>query len=79
MNSLDAAGRVVGTKQSLKAIKEGRATKVVLAEDTEEPIRQQIMDACHACGVPIEAYESRQALGAACGIERSAAVVTLLK
>lgn len=79
MSTFDVTEKVIGTKQTLKAVREGRAVRVVLAEDTEDGIREQIIAACREAGVAIEAYESRNALGQACGIERAAAVVALLK
>lgn len=79
MECFDDHPKVIGTKQTLKALKEGRARLVILAADTKEDLKCEIEAACQAAGVTVEAYESRQALGQACKIERAAAVVTLLK
>ena len=52
---------------------------VVLAEDTEDSIKEKIVTACQEASVPIESYESKIALGQDSGIERGAAVIALLK
>ena len=79
MESFGETPKVIGTKQTLKAVKEGKATVVVLAEDTEDSIKDKIVTACQEASVPIEPYESKIALGQDSGIERGAAVIALLK
>lgn len=79
MESFGETPKVIGTKQTLKAVNEGKATLVVLAEDTEDSIKEKIMTACEQASVPIKPYESKMALGQDSGIERGAAVVALLK
>ncbi len=71
--------KVVGTKQTLKAIKEGKALKVVLAEDTEMSMKEKIENACHEAGIKLLTCESKAELGQSCGIERSAAVVAVIE
>lgn len=79
MESFGETPKVIGTKQTLKAVKEGKATVVVLAEDTEDAIKEKIVTACKEASVPIEPYASKIALGQDSGIERGAAVIALLK
>ncbi|WP_270507646.1 ribosomal L7Ae/L30e/S12e/Gadd45 family protein [Eubacterium limosum] len=79
MESFGETPKVIGTKQTLKAVKEGKATVVVLAEDTEDSIKEKIVTACQEASVPIESYESKITLGQDSGIERGAAVIALLK
>lgn len=79
MESFGETPKVIGTKQTLKAVKEGKAMVVVLAEDTEDSIKEKIVTACQEASVPIESYESKIALGQDSGIERGAAVIALLK
>lgn len=79
MESFGETPKVIGTKQTLKAVKEGKAIVVVLAEDTEDSIKEKIVTACQEASVPIEPYESKIALGQDSGIERGAAVIALLK
>ena len=66
--------RVVGVKQSRKAIREGRARRVYLAEDADPAITGPIAAECAAAGVPVEAGTTMAQLGRACGIAVGAAV-----
>lgn len=78
MDCLDDGPKVIGMKQTLKAIKEGKAKLVILAEDTNEDIKQDIIEACEIARVERNSYETKSALGKDCGIERDAAVVAIL-
>lgn len=71
--------KVIGLKQSLKQIKKGNVSKVVLAEDTDENIKKDIQIACENAKVPVIYCKSKVVLGEESGIERSAAVVALIK
>jgi large subunit ribosomal protein L7A len=71
--------RVIGLKQSVRAILEGQAQLAILADDADEHIRKEVLDCCRKKNVPVETTESKASLGKACGIERSAAVVAVLK
>lgn len=71
--------KVVGTKQSLKAIKNGEAKVVFIAEDVDLPIKKKIMNAVNDNNVPVEIVESKLKLGRACGIDVSAACAVILK
>ena len=79
MNDFNAMPKVVGLKQTLKNIKAGRIEKVILAMDSDDFIIKEVNRACQEQSVPIAAAESKRALGKACGIERAAAVVGILK
>jgi large subunit ribosomal protein L7A len=71
--------RVVGRKQTLNAINQGKAEAVFLAEDTDEHIKQEIISASKENNVQIIEVESKLKLGRACGIDVSAACAALLK
>ena len=79
MNHFDNVLKVVGTKQTLKAVKDKKVLKVILAEDTDERIKKEIMDVCEHFQVEVKCAKTRRELGKAVGIDRSAAVVALLK
>lgn len=79
MNQFVDVPKVIGTKQTLKAVKEGKALKVFLAEDTEEPIKKSIIDCCYDHNVTVESVETKVGLGRAGGIDRGAAVITIVK
>ena len=50
--------KVVGVKQSRKAIREGRVKRVYLACDADPAITTPVAEACQAAGIPAE--ESRR-------------------
>ena len=69
LEELSTAQKVVGVKQSLRALRDGSAQKVFLACDADPAVTGRVEDAC--ASVPVE-------LGSAAGIAVGAAVVTLL-
>ena len=79
MNDFKAIPKVIGTKQTLKQVAHGKARKVVLAMDADEPIKKEVLEACQKADIPVYSVKSKHDLGKSCGIERPAAVVTLLK
>ena len=69
LTELASREKVIGVKQSARAIRDGRAQRVFLACDA---IRS-------ACGsLPVEEGYTMAQLGRACGIAVGAAVVTVL-
>lgn len=71
--------RVVGRKQTLSVIKEGKADKVYLAEDIEKKLYNEIYKTSRENNVIVITVDSRLKLGRACGIDVSAACAALLK
>ena len=64
---------VVGTKQLRKALENGRAKWVWLAENADPAITEPLEALCLKCCVAYTWVPSKQDLGAACGIEVGAA------
>ena len=71
--------KTVGLKQSQRAIREGRAQQVFLADDAEGRIRQEMERLCGLAGIPVTPVASMEELGRACGIRVGAAVAVVLK
>ena len=71
--------RVVGTKQVLHAVKEGRAARVFLCKDADEFIYRQVEAACEAAHVPVTVLESMEKLGKLCLVGVKTASAALLK
>lgn len=69
-------GKVIGVKQSARAIRDGRAQRVFLACDADELVLEPIRSACGS--LPVEEGYTMAQLGRACGIAVGAAVVTVL-
>jgi len=72
-------GIIIGTKQSIKAIKDDRVSEVVLAADADIRVTSKIYELAQEKGVPITTVDSMKKLGKACGIDVGAAAVALIK
>ena len=69
-----ATKRVVGNKQTAKAIQKGTAKTVYIADDADVRVVQPLLDAC-----AVEKVATMQELGKACGIHVGAATAAILK
>ena len=80
LDSLKSAGaKVVGVKQTAKALQKGTAVSVFIAADAEERITSPIKEACERQGVECICVETMQVLGKACGIHAGASAAAILK
>ncbi len=79
LSQLKTAPKVVGVKQLKKALREGRAAHVFVAEDAEERVTAPVMDLCRQTGVEVTMVPTMRQLGEACQIEVGAAVAGILK
>lgn len=78
MTELKAGPRVVGAKQTRRAVADGRAVRVYLAEDADPNVTGPMEDLCREQGVEVQRVPAMRALGAACGIAVGAAVAALV-
>ena len=78
VSPMEPEKRVVGVKQSRKAIREGRARRVYLACDADPAITEPIAAECAAAGIPVETGRTMAQLGRACGIAVGASVAAEL-
>ena len=77
--SLENMDKIIGLKQSRRAVKEGRVKAAYVAMDAEERITEPFLQLCREENVPVTEAATMHELGAAAGIEIGAAVVTVLK
>jgi large subunit ribosomal protein L7A len=76
----EAKAKVIGLKQTLRAIQQDRIGRVIIAADIEDHVLKRITDACHEAGIPmVPANMSQRELGRLCRIEVSAAAVGIVK
>ncbi|MBA4537009.1 50S ribosomal protein L7ae-like protein [Bacillus aquiflavi] len=75
---LQANKIIVGTKQTVKAIKTGKASEVVLASDADPKVKTIILKTAEEMNVPVAKVDSMRKLGKVCGIEVSAAAVAII-
>ena len=76
---LQKGKKTVGRKQSQRAILDGKAEKIYLADDADQRIREETEKLCETHGVPVISVDTMENLGKACGIQVGAAVAALLK
>lgn len=79
LSALETKSKVIGVKQSMKAVKTGQAKCVYLAKDADPDMLAPFEERCAAGEIEMVAVESMAMLGKACGIDVGAAVAVLLK
>ena len=78
LTELASQEKVIGVKQSRKALREGRAKRVYLACDADPAITEPVAVSCEAAGIPVETEHTMAQLGRACRITVGASVVAVL-
>ncbi len=78
LNELQTDHKIVGFKQSMKAVGAGEVKKAFVAMDADVHVTTPFVRACQDKGVAVEYCDSCRILGDACGIEVGAAVAVLL-
>nr|WP_204501786.1 ribosomal L7Ae/L30e/S12e/Gadd45 family protein [Aquibacillus albus] len=71
------AGLIIGTKQTIKAMKNGEAAEVVIAEDADQHITNKVSRLANEYNIPCYRVESKRKLGQVCGIDVSTAAVAI--
>ena len=78
LTELASQEKVIGVKQSRKAIREGRAKRVYLACDADPAITDPVAETCAQAGIPVENGCTMAQVGHACRITVGASVVGVL-
>ena len=78
ITELASLEKVIGVKQSRKAVREGRAKRVYLACDADPAITEPVAESCAFAGIPVETEYTMAQLGQACRITVGASVVAVL-
>ncbi len=79
LEDLRSRKKVVGVKQTQKALENNTAMAVIIARDTDEKVIRNIKELCLRNSVEILFADTMKELGKACDIEVGAAVCCLLK
>jgi len=74
---IQAKSIIVGTKQTVKALKSGTIIEVLVAKDAEPRVTAKVISTANEYNVPIIYVDSMKKLGKACGIEVGASTVAL--
>lgn len=73
-----ARKRMVGSKQTLKAINRGLAKIVFVAANADQHVVDPIVQACAEKGIEVVQVENIKSLGRACGIEVGCASAAII-
>ncbi|MGG3468832.1 50S ribosomal protein L7ae-like protein [Neobacillus pocheonensis] len=76
---LQAQKTIIGTKQTVKALKEGKVQELFIATDAEPKVTAKVIEEALGLDVPIQYVDSMKKLGKACGIEVGAAAVAIIR
>lgn len=70
---------IIGTKQTVKALKLGQATEVIVALDADPLITHSIIQTAREMEVPVSTVSSKKKLGHICGIDVGATAVAIVQ
>lgn len=70
---------VVGRKQTLRMIEQGRVSQIFVAKDADFYVTRHVIDAAASDDIPVKYVESMKQLGHMCGIDIGAAVAGLME
>ncbi|MGP4077563.1 50S ribosomal protein L7ae-like protein [Halobacillus sp. K22] len=68
---------VIGTKQTLKAMKNGEVNEVITADDADQTMTMKVVRLARELKIPHTRVSSMKELGNACGIDVGAATVAI--
>lgn len=71
--------KVIGAKQTLKAIKNGIAAAVYVAEDADQRVTKPIVEACLGSNIELFYIKTMHELGRMCDIDVGAATACMVK
>ncbi|MBA9028878.1 MULTISPECIES: 50S ribosomal protein L7ae-like protein [Bacillaceae] len=76
---LQAKSVIIGTKQTMRALKQYLIREVIIAQDADQLLTAHVAETARELEVPITYVDSMQMLGKACGIDVGAATVAIKK
>ena len=69
--------RVVGTKQLLRALDEGKVARAFVAKDADLLLTKRVVDRCFERNIPCTQVDTMEQLGRACGIDVKASCAAI--
>jgi large subunit ribosomal protein L7A len=70
---------IVGTKQTVKALKNGLVSELVVAGDADHKVTAKVIQTADEMDVPVTRVDSMRKLGKSCGIDVGASAVAIIK
>lgn len=74
---LQANHIIIGTKQTVKAIKAGSVSELIVASDADQKVIAKALQTAIEMNVPVIYVDSMKKLGKACNIDVGAAAVAI--
>lgn len=78
LHRLKTNSKVVGMKQTMKALEKGLAKAVYIAEDADERVVRQVIDFAKDQGLPVISVETMIQLGKECNIQVKTATAAII-
>ena len=78
LNELKTQHKTIGLKQTLRALREGKAIKVFLAKDADDNFKNKVLTACREANVSVFTEATMLELGEACEISIGAAACAIV-
>lgn len=69
---------IVGTKQTVKALKIDNVDELIVAKDADPFVIEEVIQVAKEMNIPIQTVDSMKRLGRVCGIEVGAASVAVI-
>ncbi|ABR50556.1 ribosomal protein L7Ae/L30e/S12e/Gadd45 [Alkaliphilus metalliredigens QYMF] len=79
LEKLQHAKKVIGIKETKKALKQGEVTVLYIAKDAAKNVVEPIEELAKEQNIAIVPVDSMKKLGQACGIDVAAAVAATIK
>ena len=73
----NARRKVVGTKQTIKALENGEVIRIFIARDADEKVVRPVLTLCETGNIEPHYIETMLQLGKMCGLKVKAAVAAL--
>ena len=74
---IQAKSVIIGTKQTIRALKNHLIQEVIIAKDADPCLTARVVETATELNVPITYVDSMKMLGKACGIDVGAATVAI--
>lgn len=79
MHSLSNSTKVVGTKQTLRALEKGIVKELFVAKDAQKQITIRSIEMAKSSNIPIVYVDTMEELGKACEVEVKTATAALIR
>lgn len=79
MHELQKGPRVVGTRQTLRAIENGSAKMLYVARNAHKQVTLRVIEAAESKGIPIIYLDTMEELAQLCEVEVQTATAALMK